>query len=207
MQHRSAQSRDKPGEEMRSRHSGLLRGALLSLIGCLGWATPGLADHDRIPDPPPRFTGQKLQAVPKLDGTAITVSGLSSGGFFAHQFHIAFSKLVTGAGIIAGGPFGCMESIPNPYFWFWTVPLDRVSAATLAYSHYFGDRYFGLRPSPPNAAAGPERASDSARAWTMWRVARKLAPDRGEFLVWITIVEAHVEPPAVGDVPDVNETR
>ena len=136
---------------MRSRHSGLLRGALLSLIGCLGWATPGLADHDRIPDPPPRFTGQKLQAVPKLDGTAITVSGLSSGGFFAHQFHIAFSKLVTGAGIIAGDPFGCMESIPNPYFWFWTVPLDRVSAATLAYSHYFGDRYFGLRPSPPRA--------------------------------------------------------
>ena len=136
---------------MRSRHSGLLRGALLSLIGCLGWATPGLADHDRIPDPPPHLTGQKLQAVPKLDGTAITVSGLSSGGFFAHQFHIAFSKLVTGAGIIAGGPFGCVESIPNPYFWFWTVPLDRVSAATLACSHYFGDRYFGLRPSPPNA--------------------------------------------------------
>jgi hypothetical protein len=66
---------------MRSRHSGLFRGALLSLIGCLGCATPSLADHDRIPDPPPRFTGQKLQAVPKLDGTAITVSGLSSGGF------------------------------------------------------------------------------------------------------------------------------
>src|SRR5215210_3869201 len=151
MPHRSAQARDKPGEKMRSRHSGLLRGALLSLIGCLGCATPGLADHDRIPDPPPRSTTQKLTAVARLDRTGITVSGLSSGGFFAHQFHVAYSKLVTGAGIIAGGPFRCVETVANPYDWFWSVPLDRVSAATVACTHYFGDRYWGLRPSPPKA--------------------------------------------------------
>ena len=42
--------------------------------------------------------------------------GLSSGGFFAHQFHIAHSALVTGAGIIAGGPYGCVETITNPHW-------------------------------------------------------------------------------------------
>ena len=136
---------------MRSRHYGLLRAALLSLIGSSVWATPGIADHDRIPDPPPHSTSQKLTALPRLDRTAITVSGLSSGGFFAHQFHVAYSKLVTGAGIIAGGPFRCVETIANPYYRFWSVPLDRVSAATVACTHYFGDRYWGLRPSPPKA--------------------------------------------------------
>src|SRR5215203_6577694 len=105
-----------------------------------------LSHHDDLAQPT-----DVLGTYGEVDPSEVTISGLSSGGFFAHQFHIAFSKLVSGAGIIAGGPFGCVESIPNPYFWFWTVPLDRVSAATLACSHYFGDRYFGLRPSPPNA--------------------------------------------------------
>lgn len=35
----------------------------------------------------------------------VTVSGISSGGFFAVQFHVAFSALVQGAGVIAGGPY------------------------------------------------------------------------------------------------------
>jgi hypothetical protein len=77
------------------------------------------------------------------------VSGLSSGAFFAHQFHIAFSKLVSGAGIVAGGPYGCVENIPNPFSWFATVPLDRMSAALVACTQYFGDRYFSLHPSEP----------------------------------------------------------
>jgi poly(3-hydroxybutyrate) depolymerase len=42
-----------------------------------------------------------------LDQT--TVSGLSSGGFMAHQFHIAFSGTVRGAGVVAGGPYYCAQ--------------------------------------------------------------------------------------------------
>ncbi len=132
---------------MRLRHRPTL--VLAWLVSTLVWSASGRADYTALPDPPPRSTSQKLQPIPNLDQSAITVSGLSSGGFMAHQFHIAFSKLVTGAGIIAGGPFRCVETISNPYSWFWTVPLDRVSAATLACSYYFGDRYYGLRPSPP----------------------------------------------------------
>ena len=108
-----------------------------------------LAHHGDIPDPAPQSTPNRLAPVANIDRTAITVSGLSSGGFFAHQFHIAYSKLVNGSGILAGGPFACVEGIPNPFFVFW--PLDRVSAATIACTNYVGSRYFWLRPSAPKA--------------------------------------------------------
>jgi len=38
-----------------------------------------------------------------VDSDKISVSGLSSGGYFAVQFHVAFSKTIMGAGILAGG--------------------------------------------------------------------------------------------------------
>jgi hypothetical protein len=124
--------------------------ALLGLVAAMLLPASGQANHDRVPDPPPRFISQILPAFPNLDRTAVTVSGLSSGGFFAHQFHVAFSSLVKGAGILAGGPYGCVEAIPNPWLPFWQVPLDRVSAAVVACTHYYGNRYYGLRPSPPS---------------------------------------------------------
>jgi poly(3-hydroxybutyrate) depolymerase len=42
-----------------------------------------------------------------LDQTS--VSGLSGGGFMAVQFSVAYSSLVRGAGIIAGGPYYCAQ--------------------------------------------------------------------------------------------------
>lgn len=39
-----------------------------------------------------------------------SVSGISSGAYMAGQFEIAHSKIVAGAAIIAGGPYGCAES-------------------------------------------------------------------------------------------------
>ncbi len=44
-----------------------------------------------------------------IDPDRITVSGISAGGQMAHQMHIAYSDLINGAGIIAGGPFGCAD--------------------------------------------------------------------------------------------------
>lgn len=45
------------------------------------------------------------------DMAATSVSGLSSGAYMAGQFQIAHSRTVMGAGIVAGGPFGCAESV------------------------------------------------------------------------------------------------
>lgn len=40
-----------------------------------------------------------------------SVSGISSGAYMAGQFEMAHAKLVVGAAIIAGGPYGCSESV------------------------------------------------------------------------------------------------
>jgi poly(3-hydroxybutyrate) depolymerase len=39
-----------------------------------------------------------------------SVSGLSAGAYMAGQLQVAHSKQIVGAGIVAGGPFGCAES-------------------------------------------------------------------------------------------------
>jgi len=44
------------------------------------------------------------------DISKTSVSGISSGAYMAGQFQIAHSKIVAGAAIIAGGPYGCAES-------------------------------------------------------------------------------------------------
>lgn len=46
---------------------------------------------------------------PGADPDQVTVSGVSAGGQMAHQLHIAYPEVFSGAGIIAGGPFGCAE--------------------------------------------------------------------------------------------------
>jgi predicted esterase len=56
----------------------------------------------------------RLSTYSKLDPDQVTVSGISSGGFFAHQFHVAYSDLVRGAAVMAGGPYACAEQIPTP---------------------------------------------------------------------------------------------
>jgi len=43
----------------------------------------------------------------KVDENKISVSGISSGAFMAHQFHVAHSDHIMGAGIVAGGPYYC----------------------------------------------------------------------------------------------------
>ena len=137
-------------------------GASLAMAAfVLLWPAAAPADHDRIPDPAPRSTSARLTAGLRLDRGTVTVSGLSSGGFFAHQFHVAHSALITGAGILAGGPYGCVETITNPH---WPhPPLDRLSAALVACSHYSGELFWGLRPDPPRARDSLALVADAWR--------------------------------------------
>jgi len=51
-------------------------------------------------------------ALPAMHTSQVSVSGLSSGGYMAVQFEVAFSSLVRGAGIIAGGPYYCAHGDP-----------------------------------------------------------------------------------------------
>jgi poly(3-hydroxybutyrate) depolymerase len=56
---------------------------------------------------------QQQTSLPALGAelNATSVSGISSGAYMAGQFQMAHAKLVTGAAIIAGGPYGCSESV------------------------------------------------------------------------------------------------
>jgi hypothetical protein len=156
--------------------------SLATMAALLLWPLAGSADHDRIPDPAPGSTAARLPAGLRLDRNAVTVSGLSSGGFFAHQFHLAHSALVAGAGIIAGGPYGCVETIANPH---WPhPPLDRFSAALVACTHYAGDRFWGLRPDPPRAEDSLALVAEARRRGDIDDPAN-LADDR----VWLFLGE------------------
>ncbi len=58
------------------------------------------------------------------DLSRTTVSGLSSGAYMAGQFQVANSRTVTGAALVAGGPYGCARSPAgdsNPY---WPLVLS-----------------------------------------------------------------------------------
>lgn len=81
----------------KQRHilSGLAAAGLFALTALS--ASPGLAAEYR----PIRL--------PKLniDASQTTVSGISSGAYMAGQFQIAYSSLVKGAAIVAGGPYSC----------------------------------------------------------------------------------------------------
>ena len=58
----------------------------------------------------PAFADDALRSFrANLDSTS--VSGISSGAYMAGQYQVAFSSAVIGAGIVAGGPYGCSEGM------------------------------------------------------------------------------------------------
>jgi len=81
-----------------------LRKASRLALGLMVWALlarPGAA------------ADEKPAELPTLgaDITQTSVSGISSGAYMAGQFQIAHSKTIVGAAIIAGGPYGCAQSL------------------------------------------------------------------------------------------------
>jgi hypothetical protein len=76
-----------------------MRGLLVLLAGAAGaLTTAALAD-------PPRGQPQKFN----VDPGSVSISGISSGADFAHQFHIAYSSLVLGVGLVAPSPYHCAK--------------------------------------------------------------------------------------------------
>ena len=60
------------------------------------------------------ITGSAIagDSTPKLniDKNRVTTSGISAGAHMAHQLHIAYSDLFSGAGIVSGGPYNCADN-------------------------------------------------------------------------------------------------
>ena len=96
------------------------------------------------------------------DQSRVSVSGLSSGGYMAGQFQIAYSKLVTGAGIVAGGPYGCAQTPGASVIPFWPVVLglnlDRAQKRCMKDGGWFSDvPPAGLLADQVTALADKER--------------------------------------------------
>ena len=79
--------------------------AATAYLSILGFAVLLTANPVSAEEPP----AAKLPAL-AANISETSVSGISSGAYMAGQFQIAHSKIVAGAGIIAGGPYGCAES-------------------------------------------------------------------------------------------------
>lgn len=60
---------------------------------------------------PQRATQAQAVPLPAMRTSQLSVSGLSSGGYMAVQFDVAYSGSVVGAGIVAGGPYACSRGI------------------------------------------------------------------------------------------------
>jgi len=90
----------------------------------------------------------------------VTVSGLSSGAFFAHQFHIADSDLVEGAAIVAGGPYACASDVPLT---LRANPMPQVATAIAVCTHTARDA-FGPFASAIPAAPDADASVDAVAA-------------------------------------------
>ena len=52
-----------------------------------------------------------------------SISGVSSGGFMAVQFGTAWSSVIKGVGVVAGGPFWCAQADANDAFDAFSLPF------------------------------------------------------------------------------------
>jgi poly(3-hydroxybutyrate) depolymerase len=85
--------------ELRVRRRGAAILVIAAMAGCgggSGGAAPAGKGDGRLP-------------ALALDPAAVTVSGISAGGYMAVQFHVAHSALVQGAGVLAAGPYHCAQ--------------------------------------------------------------------------------------------------
>ena len=96
------------------------------------------------------FAAPPLPAL-AADLSQLTVSGISSGGYMAVQFQVAHSRLVRGAGVIAGGPYDCAEGsvwraltrCMSPSWWAPLPPVGELRAGAEAHAR-------GGRIDPPD---------------------------------------------------------
>jgi hypothetical protein len=87
-----------------------------------------------------------------VDPNAISISGVSSGGYMAQQYHVAHSRQIMGVGIVAAGPWDCAETQPG-----W-LPLA-TAAQICSHTAENGLPFLG----PPNLAASITATKDAAR--------------------------------------------
>ncbi len=64
-------------------------------------------------------------ALPSLNAAIeeTSISGISSGAYMAVQFGTAWSSIVKGVGVVAGGPFYCAQATASDFWTGYTLPV------------------------------------------------------------------------------------
>ena len=100
------------------------------------------------------------------DITQSSISGISSGGFMAVQFGTAWSSVIRGVGIVAGGPFWCAQTDANDAFDAFSLPFINATGLCLSGQPLADlDRFVGkadaeVRVRPYRSRARAEPAED-----------------------------------------------
>ncbi len=103
-------------------------GGFFALTAVLAFSLFGLGACQKAP----------VASLPKLkiDPNRIAVAGMSSGAYMATQVHLAFSDHLIGAGLVAGGPYGCtkgdLDTALNTCMKGTPTAPDAASLATVA---------------------------------------------------------------------------
>ena len=86
-------------------------------LGCAAWMTgPAWAE-------PAKLSGYNA------DIRESSISGISSGGFMAVQFGTAWSSVISGVGVVAGGPYWCAQA--SGFFTYWFT-LSRATGVCMS---------------------------------------------------------------------------
>ena len=60
-----------------------------------------------------------------------SISGISSGAYMAVQFGTAWSSLIRGVGVVAGGPFWCVRADANDFVTSFWGPIFRATGSCM----------------------------------------------------------------------------
>src|ERR1700681_3418390 len=106
------------GERLMNR--GMLHRTAIAL-GCAALVVgPGLAAE------PARLSGYNA------DISESSVSAISSGAFMAVQFGTAWSSVIKGFGVVAGGPFWCAKADADDFINAFTLPIMTATGSCLS---------------------------------------------------------------------------
>src|ERR1700687_1834272 len=61
-----------------------------------------------------------------------SISAISSGAFMAVQFATAWSSVIKGVGVVAGGPFWCAKADADDFINGYTLPILHATGSCMA---------------------------------------------------------------------------
>jgi hypothetical protein len=105
----------------------------------------------------------------KVDRNQISISGLSSGGWLAVQYHIAHSHQIMGIGILAGGPYHCAgsTSFTCSYTPYALLPYDSCQAMYVCSRTAAEASFWGFYIGPPDFQYSVTSARQEAEQGTV----------------------------------------